>query len=67
MKTGTFITEVESEGKVRIPEEIRERLKLADGDKIEILLKKIRSKKYEVTIHKNPLVKILALSETKDQ
>ena len=67
MKTGTFIAEVESDGKFSIPEEIRDRLKLSEGDKIEILLKKIRSKKSEVTIHKNPLVKILHLSEAKDR
>ena len=67
MKTGAFITEVEGDGKLSIPEEIIDRLKLADGDKIEIMLKKIRSKKFEVTIHKNPLVKILDLSETRDR
>jgi AbrB family looped-hinge helix DNA binding protein len=66
MKTGTFITEVESDGKLRIPEEIRDRLNLSDGDKIEIILKKIRSKKFELTIHKNPLIKILDLVEVKD-
>jgi bifunctional DNA-binding transcriptional regulator/antitoxin component of YhaV-PrlF toxin-antitoxin module len=67
MKTGTFIAEVEGDGKLSIPEEIRDRLKLADGDKIEILLKKIRSKKFEVTIHKNPLVKILDLSDVRNR
>ena len=66
MKTGTFITEVESDGKLRIPEEIRDRLNLSVGDKIEIILKKIRSKKFEVTIHKNPLIKILDLVEVRD-
>ena len=59
MKTGTFITEVEGDGKLSIPDEIRDRLALSDGDKIEIMLKKIRSKKYEVAIHKNPLIKLL--------
>ena len=67
MKTGTFIAEVDSEGKLTIPLEIRDRLKLAEGDKIEIILKKIRSKRFEVMIHKNPLSKILELSEIKDQ
>jgi AbrB family looped-hinge helix DNA binding protein len=67
MKTGTFIAEVDSEGKLTIPFEIRDRLKLAEGDKIEIILKKIRSKRFEVMIHKNPLSKILELSEIKDQ
>ncbi len=67
MKTGTFIAEVDSQGKLTIPLEIRDRLKLAEGDKIEIILKKIRSKRFEVMIHKNPLSKILELSEIKDQ
>ena len=67
MKTGTFIAEVDNEGKLTIPFEIRDRLKLAEGDKIEIILKKIRSKRFEVMIHKNPLSKILELSEIKDQ
>ena len=66
MKTGTFIAEVENENKVEIPREIIDRLKLANGDKIEILLKKIRSKRFEVTIHKNPLYKILELSNIKE-
>ena len=67
MKTGTFITEVEGDGKLSIPDEIRDRLALSDGDKIEIMLKKIRSKKYEVAIHKNPLIKLLDLSDVKDR
>ena len=36
MKTGTFIAEVEGEGKLSIPEEIRDRLNLSNGDKIEM-------------------------------
>ena len=66
MKTGTFIAEVENEDKIMIPGEIIDRLKLTNGDKIEILLKKIRSKRFEVTIHKNPLYKVLELSDTKE-
>jgi AbrB family looped-hinge helix DNA binding protein len=67
MKTGTFITEVEIDGKLSIPKEIRDRLDLSDGDKIEIMLKKIRSKKFEVMIHKNPLIKLLDLSEVRER
>jgi AbrB family looped-hinge helix DNA binding protein len=66
MKTGTFIAEMESEGRISIPKEVRDRLRLAEGDKIEILLKRIRSKRFEVTIQKNPLSQILNLSELKD-
>jgi AbrB family looped-hinge helix DNA binding protein len=64
MKTGTFITEIDAEGKINIPSEINDRLQLADGDKVEILLKKIRSKRLDVSISKNPLNKILKLSES---
>jgi bifunctional DNA-binding transcriptional regulator/antitoxin component of YhaV-PrlF toxin-antitoxin module len=66
MKTGTFITQVRPDGNLSIPPEIRDRLQLSDGDKVEILLKKIRSKRFEVNIGKNPLHKILALSEQKE-
>ncbi len=66
MKTGTFIAEMEENGKISIPREIIERLDLSIGDKIEILLKKIRSKRFELTIPKNPLVKILDLTQAKD-
>ena len=63
MKTGTFITEIDANGKIDVPVEIKDRLNLSEGDKVEILLKKIRSKRLDVNISKNPLYKILKLSE----
>jgi bifunctional DNA-binding transcriptional regulator/antitoxin component of YhaV-PrlF toxin-antitoxin module len=63
MKTGTFITEIDNEVKISIPPEIKERLQLSEGDKVEILLKKIRSKRLDLSIGKNPLTKIIKLSE----
>ena len=63
MKTGTFITEIDSHGKFDVPAEIKDRLQLAEGDKVEIMLKKIRSKRLDLNISKNPLNKILKLSE----
>ena len=66
MKTGTFIAEINSSGKLDIPVEIKDRLNLAEGDKVEISLKKIRSKRLEVIIRKNPLHKILELAELKE-
>jgi len=65
MKTGTFITEVESGTKITVPVEISERINLKAGDKVEILLKKIRSKKLDLNIGKNPLYKLLTISELK--
>jgi bifunctional DNA-binding transcriptional regulator/antitoxin component of YhaV-PrlF toxin-antitoxin module len=66
MKTGTFIAEFKEENKINVPPEIKDRLKLAEGDKVEIMLKKIRSRRFEVNIGKNPLYKILELASQKD-
>ncbi len=66
MKTGTFITEIDAVGKIDVPAEIKDRLQLSEGDKVEIMLKKIRSKRLDVSIGKNPLIKILKLSETSE-
>ncbi|TFH02291.1 MAG: hypothetical protein E4H13_02525 [Calditrichales bacterium] len=66
MKTGTFYAEVDREGNLSIPREIRDRLNLAPGDKIEIMLKKIQSKRFGINIQKNPLFKMLELSEMRD-
>ncbi len=66
MKTGTFIAEVDSEGRIIVPQEVRERLHLAESDKIEILLKKIKSKRFELTNQRNPLSRILDLALVKE-
>jgi AbrB family looped-hinge helix DNA binding protein len=65
MKTGLFMAEIESNNKLTIPQEISDRINLAEGDKVEILLKKIRSRKLDLNIAKNPLYKMLTLSEKK--
>lgn len=67
MKTGIFIAEIGNDVKIEIPQEIRERLQITEGDKVEILLKKIRSKRFSVTIQKNPLFKLLEIGDMKDQ
>ena len=66
MKTGAFITDVDSEGRILVPQEVRERLHLSEGDKIEILLKKIKSKRFELSNQKNPLTRILDLVDIKE-
>ena len=65
MKSGLFVAEIETDGKLIIPQEISDRIDLQEGDKVEILLKKIRSRKFDVNIAKNPLYKMLTLSEKK--
>ena len=65
MKTGLFLAEIEENNKITIPAEISDRITLQEGDKVEIQLKKIRSRKFDVNIAKNPLYKMLTLSEKK--
>ena len=63
MNTGTFIIEIKDNKKIDIPPEIINYLKLQEGDKIEVMVRKIRSKRLDIKISKNPLLKILELSE----
>jgi AbrB family looped-hinge helix DNA binding protein len=66
MKSGTFIAVVTADGRLEIPPEIRDRLQIAEGDKVEILLKKIRSKRFELNLRKNPLHRLIDLSSMKE-
>ena len=63
MKTGTFIAVSDGEGRVTIPNEVRERLNLTEGDKLEVLIKKIRSRRTELKIGRNPLTKLIDIAE----
>jgi AbrB family looped-hinge helix DNA binding protein len=58
MKYTTFITEVQQENSVIIPVEVREKLQIKSGDKIEMTLKKIKSRRLEILISENPLYKL---------
>lgn len=58
MKYTTFITEVQQENNVIIPVEVREKLQIKSGDKIEVTIKKIKSRRLEILISENPLYKI---------
>lgn len=67
MFTGTFITKLSSKSQIDIPSDVRNRLKLEEGDKVEITIKRIRSRRLEINISKNPLIKLLQLSEEEKQ
>jgi len=64
MPKGTFISEIDNEKKLDIPQEILNGLKLEPGDYVEIQIKKIRSKYLGVNITKNPLIKLLELNKS---
>jgi antitoxin component of MazEF toxin-antitoxin module len=63
MTSGSFVIEIQDNKKINIPPEITNHLHLQEGDKVEVVIKKIRSKRLDIKISKNPLVKLLNLSE----
>lgn len=63
MLSGSFITEVDENKKLIIPSEVLNRLHLNEGDKVEVLVKKIKSRRMGIKISKNPLVKLLDFAQ----
>ncbi len=61
MKAGTYITEVDEHYNVQIPVELREKLNLAPGDKIEISIRKIKSRRLEIFLQQNPLYRLMEI------
>ncbi len=54
-----FITELKNGSTLDIPNEVISGLKLQPGDKVEVFIKRIRSRRLDIKISRNPLVKIL--------
>lgn len=63
MLSVTFVSELGEKNKIEIPSEMMKRLQLNEGDKIEVLIKRIRSKRLDIKISKNPLLKLLNIGE----
>ncbi len=63
MLSGTFVTEVKAKNIVELPSEVVNGLQLSEGDKIEVMVKRIKTKRLDIKISKNPLIKLLNLSE----
>lgn len=66
MKYATFVTEINPEQKIQIPKQVMDKLILEPGDRIEVSVKKIKSKKLEVLLSQNPLYKLLKISGEKE-
>ncbi|HHM01729.1 MAG TPA: hypothetical protein ENJ15_01860 [Caldithrix abyssi] len=54
-----FITELKDEQSIDIPGEVIKGLSLQPGDKVEVFIKRIRSRRLDIKISRNPLTKIL--------
>ena len=63
MLSGTFVCELGEKNKIEIPSEMMKKLQLNEGDKVEVLVKRIRSKRFDIKISKNPLLKMLTIGE----
>ena len=61
MINATFFTQLTSKKNLEIPVEVANGLSLEEGDKVEVFIKKIRSKRLDIKISRNPLAKILDL------
>ncbi|RMI12898.1 MAG: hypothetical protein D6681_06280 [Calditrichaeota bacterium] len=64
MKYATFITEVDGEHKLQIPTTVREKLRIEPGDRVEVSLKKIKSRRLDLILAENPLYKLLDLTRS---
>ena len=61
MVNATFFTELVSKKILDIPSEVVNSLSLEEGDRVEVYIKKIRSRRRDIKISRNPLNKILEL------
>lgn len=61
MVNATFFTELKSKKNLDIPSEVANSLSLEEGDRVEVFIKKIRSKRRDIKISSNPLTKLLEL------
>ena len=61
MVKGTFFTKLKSNKILEIPAEITNGLSLEEGDRIEVHIKKIKTRRIDIKISRNPLSKILDL------
>lgn len=66
MKYATFIAEVKSGKEIKIPREVFEKLRIQNGDRIEISIKKIKSNRLELMLSENPLFRLLDNTTTNE-
>ncbi|MCB0261182.1 MAG: AbrB/MazE/SpoVT family DNA-binding domain-containing protein [Calditrichaeota bacterium] len=64
MKYATFVSEVESGNKILIPREVAEKLRIHEGDRVEISVKRFKSSRLDLILSENPLFRLLDLSKS---
>ncbi|MBD3225682.1 MAG: hypothetical protein GF313_13215 [Caldithrix sp.] len=63
MLSGTFVAEIKDNNTIQLPSEVVKQLQLSDGEKVEVLIKRIKSRRLDIRISKNPLFKLLEVTE----
>ena len=63
MKFATFVAQVQDDRTITIPLEVRQKLQIEPGDRVEISLKKIKSGRLELLLSENPLYRLINMSE----
>ncbi len=63
MKYTTYMTEVKPDNNITVPVEVRDKMDIQAGDKIEITIRKIKSRRLEILISENPLYELINFTE----
>lgn len=64
MKYATFVSEVEAGNKILIPREVTEKLRIHEGDRVEISVKRFKSSRLDLILSENPLFRLLDLPKS---
>lgn len=59
MKTGYYIVTVDENGNLKLDDDLKQKLQLKAGDRVEITIKKIHSKKELLIQRDNPLYELV--------
>jgi hypothetical protein len=57
-KTGIYIAEVDENGDLKLSHEVKEKLELKSGDKVEVSIKKVVAKRDLINKSENPLYEL---------
>lgn len=64
MKYATFVSEVEAGNRILIPREVAEKLRIHEGDRVEISVKRFKSSRLDLILSENPLFRLLDLPKS---
>ncbi len=62
MKFATFVTQIQEDKSIILPQEVRQKLRLESGDRVEVSIKKIKSGRLDLILSENPLYQLIGLA-----